>query len=423
MSYSIAHTIRLQDGSLCNLNKRIAKHAIPLLEFLSAITDPRSRQGRRHCIGLILFIVFIALLRNSKDLKDAHLYAVLNQHWLGQYFDLRHGIPDPTTISRLLQATPPDDLVAAGLQFFAALNIPLGEVLSFDGKTIRAITAEDAIRHMLSFFSHDSQLTLGQIGVSSKENEIPAAQRLLEQAASDDTAVSITAPICSVAGKLLLGDALHTQKATVKVILKARADYLLVAKGNQRKLLQAIQTAVQTAQAAETDETKGSTNCHSYSYTTTDRKRSVTTTVTTITAAVGQELLPSLRRSDHWDGVQTMGILRRTGTRTSKDGTVTPVNETIGFISSRELTAEQVATYLRAHWGIENKLHWVKDVVFGEDRHTLRKGNAPQIMSFLRSLAISICHILKVKSISDVLHNLEKSPELHHRFLKLAAIV
>jgi predicted transposase YbfD/YdcC len=145
--------------------------------------------------------------------------------------------------------------------------------------------------------------------------------------------------------------------------------------------------------------------------------------VTAIIAEEGEELLPTLKRSNRWDGVKTMGILHRTGTRTGKDGTVHEVDETIGFISSRALSAEEATNHLHKHWCIENNLHWTKDEVFGEDKHTLRAGNAPQVMSWMRSLAISLCNALKLKSVSDTIHNLQKSPALLGRFLQMAAVV
>lgn len=442
----IPHTIYLQDGSLCNLNKRIARTTTPLVALLEReVQDPRSSQGKRHPLVLILGIVFIGLLRGSKDLKDARLFARLNQQFFREQLQLPlpHGIPDATTISRILRDLEIEELVYAYTQFLAALNIPVGEVYSFDGKTMRAVTGEDAVRHMLSLFSHDSHLALGQIGVSGKENEIPALERLLDQATSH----------ALIQGKLLLGDALHTQKATVKAILNVQADYLFVVKGNQKQLFRTIQAELEEAQAAQAalstelrtaknsltapgrtqpGKTRAvgtaalypaSTTIDSYTYQTTDRKRSVTTTVTALRAASGQQLVTSLTGSNHWKGVVTAGILHRTGTRTSKDGTVSVIDETIGFISSRILTAEQVARTLREHWCIENRLHWIKDVVFLEDKQTLRRGKAPQIMSFMRSMCISVCNILKLRSISDTIHNLEKSTELLGQFLKTAAIV
>ena len=407
MDNSIPHTIRLQDGSRCNLTKRIAKRGISLLTLLqSEVTDPRRAQGTRHPLTLILLIVFVGLLSGSKDLKDACLFARLQQRLFRTHLQLPllHGIPDPTTVSRCLRKLDVEELVSACLQFLAVLGIPLGDVYSFDGKTMCAVTGEAAIRHILSLFIHDSHLAIGQIGVGSKENEIPALERLLAQGSSHDL----------IAGKLLLGDALHTQKATVKAILKARADYLFVVKGNQKQLGRAIAAALQRRSATDQD---------SYTQVDTTRKRTVTTTVTAITAQPGAALLPGLTGSNHWDGVQTMGILHRVGTRTSKDGTVHEIDETIGFISSRLLSAEAVTTHLRKHWCIENNLHWVKDEVFGEDKHSLRKGQAPQVMSWLRSLVISLCNGLKLKSISDTIHNLQKSPKLLEQFLQMAAVV
>ena len=398
MTNTIPHTIYLQDGTALNINKRISKQAVPLKSFLAEVPDPRKHHGKRHPLLLILLIIFVALLRGSKDLKDACLFARVNQKLFKRMgLLLLHGIPNPTTISRVLEVLDPEALVVAFRQFLQALGIPLGETLSFDGKTMRAANGEDVDRHILSFFSHDTHLAIGQIGVDSKENEIPAFERLLSQG--------------DVHGKLLLGDALHTQRATVRAIVTAGADYLLVVKGNQKGLRRAIQSNQQTSPKPD---------C--YSYETTDRKRTITTTVTAMTASSEHELaLPT--GSQHWAQVRTAGLLHRIGTRISKDGKVTKVDETIGFISSRILTAEEVAVHLRAHWCIENNLHWVKDEVFGEDKHTLRTGKAPQIMSFLRSMCISLCNALKLKSISDMIHNLEKSSTLLGQFLRMAAVI
>src|SRR6266478_3595354 len=115
------HTIRLQDGSLCNLNKRIVKESKPLIEFLSEIPDPRSAQGKRHSLVLILLIVFIAFLRGSKDLKDAHLFAIHANTLFRKHFPMLHGIPDPTTISRVFQELDPELMIKAFVSFLKAL--------------------------------------------------------------------------------------------------------------------------------------------------------------------------------------------------------------------------------------------------------------------------------------------------------------
>jgi predicted transposase YbfD/YdcC len=255
----------------------------------------------------------------------------------------------------------------------------------------------------LSFFSHEQHLALGQVGVTGKGREIPAFEQLLKQGEASDL----------IAGKLL---ALHTQKATVKATLKARADYLFVVKGNQRQLGREIATELSAAESMNLDHFE----CKDM-----ERRRDVTMTITVLHAASqpGQEVLTALKRANHWDGAATVGQLHRRGTRRGKDGTVHRIDETIGFISSRTLSAKEVASHLRNHWCIENNLQWTKDVVFLEDRHTLRRGNAPQVMSWLRSMVISLCNALKLKSISDTIHNLEKSPKLLEQFLRMAAVM
>jgi hypothetical protein len=100
MKNTIPHTIYLQDGSALNINKRIAKQALALKSFLAEIPDSRKSKGKRHSLVLILLIVFIALLRGSKSLKDACLFAWYNQPLFKRMgLSLRHGIPNPTTIS------------------------------------------------------------------------------------------------------------------------------------------------------------------------------------------------------------------------------------------------------------------------------------------------------------------------------------
>lgn len=425
MSYLTAHTITLQDGSRCNVTKRLARGATPLVQFLATIPDPRAAQGRRHSLTLILLLCFVATLQGSQRLKDISLFGRLNQRLFERLFGdhCRHGSPSATTISRTLQLLEPELLVATFVQFLAVLGVSpatTGDVLSFDGKTIRAATGIDpttgeaVTRHLLSLFSHDSHLAIGQVGVASKASEIAVLDQLLTQAATahhDDL----------IAGKLLIGDALHTQKTTARRILDAGADYLFVVKGNQPSLELTIRRTVARAVAEQ------GAAIDSYTLSTRDRGRAITAVVTSLnlTAAEVAAGLDDEGRAllADWPGVVTIGVLRRTGTRRGKGGKVTEVDELIGVMSSRPLSAEAVATHLRRHWCIENNLHWVKDEVYGEDKHTLRCGKAPQVMSFIRSMCITVCNALRLKSISDVIHNLQKSTRLLEQFLRMAAIV
>ena len=411
MNNNIPHTVYLQDGSLCNFRKRIWKQTKPLLSCFAAVTDPRKKRGKRHNLVLILFILFAGITCGCTTLKDCHLWALHNRKFLSRYFFLLHGIPDPTTISYVLRKLEPTELVQAYLVFVRILGIRLGDVLSADGKTMRAVTGTEAVRHILSLFSHLTHTALAQIGVTQKENEIPALRRLL-------TADYLKERI---RGCLFLADALHANPETARTILAGEADYLLVIKGNQQDFFEDILTAFtgQKDIPGTNYQTEAIKN-DAYTEAQQTRKRYI---LTTVTATHDQRLCEYLIQEHVFTGMQTVGILKRSGTRTSKDGTILLVDETICFVSSRKLSARQVMQLLRKHWCIENNLHWVKDFVFLEERQTLKSGNAPQIMSFLRSMCISICNLVKFQSISDAIHNFQKSKTIHYQFLKMAAII
>jgi len=409
MNNNIPHTVYLQDGSLCNFRKRIWKKAKPLLSCFTIITDPRKKRGKRHNLTLILFILFAGLTTGNTTLKDCHLWALHNRKFLERYFYLLHGIPDPTTISYLLRKLDPDEVVKAYSLFLRILGVELGQIISLDGKTMRAVTGGESIRHILSLFSHLTHTVRGQTGVTQKENEIPAFRRLLEDMKGH------------VAGFLFLADALHAQKETARAIIEASADYLLVIKGNQKDFYDDILTAfTDSADLPGTNYQTASIIKDAYAEEQVTRKRSITTT---ITAGNDEQLCAYLTEQHGFVGLKTVGVLKRSGTRTSKDGTVEFVNETVCFASSKPLAAKQIMMLLRNHWCIENNLHWVKDFVFLEDRQTLRSGNAPQIMSFLRSMCISLCNLAGFQSISDAIHNFQKNKTIHYQFLKMAAIV
>jgi predicted transposase YbfD/YdcC len=403
------HTVYLQDGSLCNFRKRIWKKAKPLLSCFTTISDPRRKRGKRHSLVLILFILFAGITVGCTTLKDCHLWALHNFKFLRRYFLLRHGIPDPTTISYVLQKLNPEEVVQSYSLFLRILGISLGDVVSFDGKTMRAVTGTKAIRHILSLFSHLTHTVLSQIGVTQKENEIPAFRRILKSLAGQ------------VRGFLFIADALHAQQETTRAIIKAEADYLLVIKGNQKDFFADILTAfTQRKDLPGTNYQTTAIKKESHRQEQLTRKRNITTIVT----VTHDRVLAGYLIEEHgFAGLQTIGILKRQGTRISKDGTITPVDETVCFVSSKILSAGEIINLLRNHWCIENNLHWVKDFVFLEDRQTLRNGNAPQIMSFLRSMCISICNLVKFRSISDAIHNFQKSKNVHYQFLKMAAIV
>lgn len=359
------------------------------------VRDGRGTYGKRHTLPFMLVILFSGITAGSTTLKDCHLWALHNRRFLKQFDSLTHGIPDPTTISRAIQKTEMNSLVSAYLTWRGMLY-GKGTTASFDGKTLHGMHGERVIRHVLSLFVHETHQVIGQIGVTQKENEIPAAKRLFDQVGKS-----------MLSGMLLIGDALHTQTETAQAIIEQGADYLFVVKENQERLHEDLALLFcdgSFRKAVATEEEFG-------------HNRYIQSEVTLIDDDYVREYCGV------WKKLAYVGRLTRTGTRIEKS-VVTRVNETIYFITSKkDLTAKDAAKHLRMHWSIENNLHWQKDYTFLEDRQTLRKRNAPLVMTFLRSMAISLFASCSFASVTTTIANFQKNPSLHHTFLTSVQIL
>jgi predicted transposase YbfD/YdcC len=389
------HTIRLQDGTVFNFKKKLFTHRKTLFTAFANVQDGRGKFGKRHHLSCMLVLLFSGITAGSTTLKDCHLWAMHNRQFLKHYAPFTHGIPDPTTISRALQKIDMNSLVGA-YTLWQEIMYGNGKTASFDGKTLNGAHGERIIRHVLSLFVHETHQVIGQIGVHQKENEIPAAKRLFAQVGRT-----------MLSGMLLIGDALHTQTETAKAIIAHGADYLFVVKENQEQLQEDL-AMLFTDGSFRTDSAREEEYGHN---------RYIQTEVTLIEDDYVREYFVA------WEKLVYVGRLKKRGTRTDK-GVVTTVDETVYFITSKkDLTAKEAAKHLRKHWSIENNLHWQKDYTFLEDRQTLRLGNAPLVMTFLRSMCISLFATCSFASVTTTIANFQKNPYLHHTFLTFTQIL
>ena len=389
------HTILLQDGTVCNFKKQLLKQRTTLVEAFAQVRDGRNHYGKRHELPCLLMVLFGGITSGSTTLKDCHLWALHNRRFLSQFVSLPHGIADPTTISRAIQKVEMNSLVQA-YTLWQAVIYGSGTTASFDGKTMNGAHGEGVIRHVLSLFVHETHQIIGQIGVTQKENEIPAAKRLFDQVGRE-----------TLSGMLLIGDALHTQTATAQAIIAKDADYLFVVKGNQQQLHQDLALLFTDGTFRKTEASEEEYGHHRY----------IQSTVTLIDDDYVREYCGV------WKKLVSVGMLQRKGTRMEK-GVTTPVHETVYFLTSKkDLTASQAVKHLRDHWTIENNLHWQKDYTFLEDRQTVRKGTAPLVMTFLRSMCISLFAACSFASVTTAIANFQKNPSLHHAFLTAANIL
>jgi predicted transposase YbfD/YdcC len=298
---------------------------------------------------------------------DADLLAALGFH--------RGRGPSESAIRRAfarLDAVKLDAILAAWL-WTRTRVIDQRRVIAIDGKTVRGARTRDtsgntmsAAPHLVAAFDHDSGAVLGQLAVTAKSNEIPAVRTLLG-------ALDLT-------GAVVTMDAMHTQTDTAKLIVEAGGDYVFTVKCNQPSLHAACKALPWRDIPARSVTSKG-------------HGRRVTRTIKVVTAPTWID----------FHGAVQVAQLRRTVTRSGKK-TV----EVVYLITSATPSAAPPATlaaWVQGHRGIENRLHWVRDVTFDEDRSQVRTGAAPQVMATLRNLVISLLRLAGWTNIAHALRH------------------
>lgn len=397
-------TFRLTDGSLFSLPRRFKRHQVTLLQSLQLVPDGRSRQGLRHPLENILAIILYGLLAGYTQITEMAEFAKAEEKFFAHILEIPHGIPHPTTISYALQLCDVRDLTQAYLAWRETIYGGMTDtVASFDGKTMRGVHGTHTVAHILSLMTHDTLTPLGQMGVTDKENEIPAARRLFQEILPSRL-VNLT----------LVADALHTQTVTATAIRRHHAHYLLMVKDNQEILKRDI--AEYFTHTTDTLDTASSTQSGHGAH--------ITTTVTISHDPQMREYLSQeTEGKEGWKDISTIGMIRRVGTRTHLHKTQA-IDETVSFIASTpHLTADLALLYIRNHWRIENNLHRTKDIVYREDMQTLRLGNAPQVLTFMRSIVINLFTTLRFAQISRSTRILRHHPNIHRAFVRWAALL
>ena len=331
----------------------------PLREVLEGVADPRDRRGVRHALTAVLCLAVVGVLAGCRtpgamrehvaDLEPADLGA------LG--LEEGRALPSESTIRRVLQRVNADDLDARVSSWLRTRVGAIGgrRVIAVDGKTMRgARGAGERAPHLLAALDQAGGVVVGQRRVADKSNEIPALRDLLEPLDLD--------------GAVITADAMHTQRGTAEWIISRGAHYVLTVKGNQPGLKRELERLPwkDVPAVSVPDGSHG---------------RRVRRTIKAVEAPA-------------WiDFPGAAQVIRIRRTRTVRGRKHVEVVHLICSLPMTDAQPELVASWARGHWAIENRLHWIRDVVFDEDRHRLRTGNAPQVMAALRNLAISLIRL------------------------------
>lgn len=328
------------------------------MSCLTEIDDPRKpSNGTLHDFREILVISIAAALSDCDTVEDIAYWARNKQAWLRRFLALKNGVPSEDTFLRVFRALDPKRFETVFRHWVSGIVGALGGTVAIDGKTVRGSgTGGERAIHMVSAFATELGLVLGQEKVADKSNEITAIPELLEALYIQGLLVSI--------------DAMGCQKGIAQQILAQGGDYLLMVKGNQPTLMAAIEAAFIDAGTKDVDRNRHAEKSHGR----------ITGQMASVLPAKGVVDLAD------WPQCQTIG--RIDSIRRVKDR-VSDVEQRY-YISSRVLSADELAAAARSHWGIENRLHWVLDVSFGEDASTVRKDHAPQNLSLLKKIVLNL---------------------------------
>lgn len=335
----------------------------------SDVTDPR-QENIRHDLHEVLLIGLCTMLCGGEDCSDMAEFGQAKADFLKQFLRLRHGIPSHDTFSRLFRRLDPKPFHACFLRFMERFAAGLEGVIAIDGKSLRRTfdrAAGKSPLHMVHAWATDQRLLLGQIATDGKSNEITAIPKLLE--------------MLSLKGCIVTADAMSCQRAICAQIVAQGGDYVIAVKGNQGNLHADVRLFLE-----DPDRTAAA------SHTTVDANHG---RIETRTGDVSVDI-DWLQKQHDWPGLAAIAKIVRT--RQSKaritPGTVQkPTTETTYYLLSVPLTAQRFTDIARAHWGIENGLHWVLDVTMNEDRTRHCKDNGPENIALLRRLALNLAKL------------------------------
>jgi predicted transposase YbfD/YdcC len=346
-----------------------------LLDHFGEIEDPREPWRVAHPLPEILLLVVCGTICDCDDYDGIADWGEAHLPFLRRFLPYFHGVPGGRWLTLLMNRIDPGLFSACFTAWVQETWPDRPGFVALDGKTSRRShdrSAGKAPLHLVSAFATTGRLVLGQEAVEDKSGETTAIPILLERLAADG----------GLKGAIVTIDAIACNATIAKAIKGAEADYLLAVKGNQPTLRSEIEDFFTTAPAEALDRFVDLDKGHG---------RIEERTVTTSREAdwlSGDRRFPGELRLP---GVST--IIRVSSRTELKDRCRF---DTRYYISSAPLSSEAAAQAVRGHWGIENSLHWVLDVVFGEDQARLRKGHGAKNMAVVRHFAINL-----VRAVAD----------------------
>ena len=325
-----------------------------LIENSKRIQDPRRQYGYiQHKLLTIIVITFCAIICGAEDYEDIEEFGKIRRKWLEKFLDLSKGIPDKDTFRRVFERLNPSELAECLYSWIDVVDCA-GKTVNIDGKTIcGSKNAAHKAYHVVSAWVSENQITLGEIAVDEKSNEITAIPKLLDMVDIEGATVTI--------------DAMGCQTQIAEKIISNKADYCLALKRNHSDLYDDVrfyfENELVPASVQSLEQGHGRIERREY-FLETD--------------------IEWLAQASCWQGLRAIGSVRSEVIEKGETRV-----ETRYYITSL-VSVEQFAHCVRNHWSIENQLHWQLDVTFGEDKARTRKDNSPLNWNVMRKTALPL---------------------------------
>lgn len=338
---------------------------LSVTRYFSRLQDPRRNHLKKHRLIDIISIALCAVICGANDWPQVATFARERRAWLQTFLGLPNGIPSHDTFERVFDRLDPHAFQACFRRWVEALarSLDLGHI-AVDGKTLRHSGNAPkgwAPLHLVSAWATACHLSLGQVAVEAKSNEITAIPRLLE--------------LLDLHGALVTIDAMGCQKEIAKAIIHGGGDYVLTVKDNQPGLLRDIRASLGKALDSDFEGLRHD------SYETEGRghgryeKRSYLIVIDP----------EGIAEREAWPGLRVIGMCfseRAVNGKTS--------DEVRYFIGSRVAGARVYGEALRGHWGIENSLHWQMDLTFDEDANRVQRRHGAENLALLRRMTLGL---------------------------------
>ncbi len=352
--------------------------SLSILDQFSALEDPRQHWRVVYPLPEILLLVLCATLSGMDDFVEIRLWGEQRLDFLRRFLPYARGLPAHDTLNDVVNALDADLFQDCFSAWVERLREAEPDLIAIDGKTSRRCHAKAkgrAALHTVSAWASRQRLVLGQEAVADKSNEITAIPRLLER--------------LELKGALVTIDAIGTQAPIAETIVARGGDYLLALKANRpathddvvRFFAEPADPTRDTHETVDNDhgrlERRRHSVCHDVAWMRSDRR---------------------YPNEPHFPHLAMIGLVE---TQVERADRIT--QERRYYLSSAKLDAKTFAAAVRAHWHVENRLHWVLDVVFHDDLVRLRTGFGPQNMAVVRHMAMNLVraprdrHSLKVQ--------------------------